>query len=124
MTAHDQSAVSAHEPAGEVGGLNAVTDFDAPSLTAMITRLERSHSLEHLAYREAELDEIWRLLDGALQDACWSGMGADAVALLRSLKTLVFKVHDLVGVDSDPQAAAAELRSGLFLTLSYSNLRA
>ncbi len=35
---------------------------------------------------------------------------------------MIFKVHDLVGVDEDPQAAAVELRAGLFLALKYANL--
>ena len=111
------------EAAGQVGGLNEVEDFDAPTLTALIARLERSSSLEQLVYREAELDEVWRLVDGALRETRRSSSTGEAVTLLQQLKDLVFKVHDLVGVDSDPQAAAAELRAGLFLALKYANLR-
>ena len=121
MTASNSSSRPEFRAIGQVSEANEIEGFDAPSLTALIARLERSHTLEHLVYREAELDEIWRMLDGALRDARRKGgEGGEAAALLESLKTMIFKVHDLVGVDEDPQAAAVELRAGLFLTLTYS----
>lgn len=108
---------------GQISEPNVVEGFDPASLSAIISRLERSSTLEHLVYREAELDEVWRLLDAALREARRNLAGAETIELLEGLKEMTFKVHDLVGVDSDPQAAAAELRAGLFLARKYSNLR-
>ncbi len=123
MRASSGSQAPGPDAVGQIGGLNEIADFDAPTLTAIVARLERSSSLEHLIYREAELDEVWRLVDGALREARRTSSTGEAATLLEALKDLVFKVHDLVGVDSDPQAAAVELRGGLFLALKYANLR-
>ena len=122
MTASNAFPGSDRDSAGQISETNEIDAFDAQSLTALIARLERSHSLEHLIYREAELDEVWRLVDGALREARRQRAGGEAVALLEALKTMIFKVHDLVGVDEDPKAAAVELRAGLFLALKYANL--
>ncbi len=123
MARTDGSANTGKGAGGQIDQANSVEGLDPASLEAILLRTERSTSFEHLIYREAELDEVWRLLDEALREARHNGVQGEPIELLTSLKAVILKAHDLVGVDSDPRAAAAELREGLFLARKYSNLR-
>ena len=49
--------------------INAVEDYSPETLTKLSDALERSTSREHFIYREAELDDLWRVLDTALNEA-------------------------------------------------------
>ena len=123
MTRADGSATPGKGAVGQIDQANPVEGLDPASLEAILLRTERSTSLEHMIYREAELDEVWRLLDEALREARHNGIRGEPIELLTALKDVIFKAHDLVGVDSNPRGAAAELREGLFLARKYSNLR-
>ncbi len=108
---------------GEIDQANFVPDFSEPCLAQIIKRLELSHTMEQLIYREAELDEVWRLVDGALRDIRRQNTTAEVAGILEQLLQAVGKAHDYVGVDDDPAAAASELRQSVFLTRKYSNLQ-
>lgn len=76
-----------------------------------------------MIYREAELDEVWRLIDGAMRGLRAAGGSEEAVAILQRLSEAVMRAHDFIGVDSDVTKAAAALRSGIFLAMSCINLQ-
>jgi len=86
-----------------------VEGFDAATLLAIAERIELSRRPEHLIYRESELDEVWRLLDLTLcaERETMPGEVRDALVLLRAQ---VVEAHDLIGIDSQPAAAARRLR--------------
>jgi hypothetical protein len=109
-------------PPGDIDRLHDVEDFTEKSLRALIRRIERSRTPEHMVYREAELDEVWRLVDGALRELRAGGGSEDAAAIMERLRAIVMRAHDFVGVDSDVAKAATELRGGIFLALSCVNL--
>ena len=124
LSTNAKNAVSADRPPhGEIGRLHDVVDFTDKSLLTLIRRIERSHTPEHMIYREAELDEVWRLVDGALRDFRARGGTKEVAAILERLRAIVMRAHDFVGVNSDVVKAAAELRGGIFLALSYVNLK-
>ena len=102
--------------------LNAIRGLDDAQIGALIRRLENSHTLEHLIYREAELDEVWRLVEAALREAARKGGSGELREVLTALREAVEKVHDLVGDDDDAIAAAQELRRSIFLVRKYGNL--
>jgi hypothetical protein len=99
-----------------------VEDFTDKSLRALIGRIERSRTPEHMVYREAEFDEVWRLVDGALRELRVHGGSDEVATVMERLRAIVMRAHDFVGVDSDVAKAAAELRGGIFLALSCVNL--
>jgi uncharacterized protein YfkK (UPF0435 family) len=88
--------------------IHDVDDYSEITVRAMIGRLQRSSSPEHLIYRETELDEMWRVVDIAVLAA--QQIAAPELDRLTSIRNIVQKAHDLVGVDSQPLAAAEELR--------------
>jgi len=107
---------------GEPDRLNAIRGLDDAQVGALIQRLENSHTLEHLIYREAELDEVWRFVEAALREAARQGGSGELGEVLTALREAVEKVHDLVGDDDDAIAAAQELRRSIFLVRKYGNL--
>ena len=108
---------------GEVDQPNYVEDFSEVSLNRIIKRLELSRTVEQLIYREAELDEVWRLVDGALRDVRCRNTAAEIAGVLEQFLQAVGKAHDYVGDDDDPAAAASELRQSVFLARRYTNLQ-
>jgi hypothetical protein len=119
-----KTGTSAHSPPSrDVDRLHDVEDFTDKSLRALIGRIERSHAPEHMVYREAELDEVWRLVEGALRDLRAQGGSGEIAAIMERLRAIVMRAHEFVGVDADVAKAAAELRSGIFLALSCVNLK-
>ena len=77
---------------------HAIADLSAETLAQLITRIELSRTEAQFIYRECELDEVWRLLDG--------GDDADLLAA-------VARAHDLVGMEGRPREAAQALREAL-----------
>ncbi len=88
--------------------IHAVNDYSGATIAALAGRLERSTQLEHFIYREAELDDLWRLIDTAL-GAARNQSDAEAERFLAALKTLTHEAHDLVG-NEQPHEAAERLR--------------
>ncbi|HEV7666835.1 MAG TPA: hypothetical protein VGQ62_25095 [Chloroflexota bacterium] len=80
----------------------AVADFSVETLCNIQDHLRISNSFEHCAYREAELDEIWRLLDMRKRVAT----GAELQRLTQMLE-IIWQAHDLVGLGRPLDAARA-----------------
>jgi hypothetical protein len=87
----------------------SIQDYTPATLQAVIAQLERSTSVDHFVYREAELDALWSLLEVALRTARQQHAPATEVARLEGLFQAVRQAHDLVAAEA-PQAAAARLR--------------
>jgi len=85
-----------------------VLGFDNATLALIAQRLEASRRDEHLIYREAELDEVWRLIDLRLADR--AHLSDAEIGRLTRLREIVNEAHDLVGVAYQPAAAARKLR--------------
>jgi hypothetical protein len=122
MDVHPGDMRSGRRNPGDADRLNAIRGLDDAQIGALIRRLENSHTLEHLIYREAELDEVWRLVEAALREAARKGGSGELREVLTALREAVEKVHDLVGDDDDAIAAAQELRRSIFLVRKYGNL--
>lgn len=95
-----------------------VEDLSPATLQALIDALERSTTREHFVYREAELDDLWRVVDTALSAARRDTRERDLALRLERLQAIAVEVHDLVGADERPREAAARLRSALPLVVS------
>jgi hypothetical protein len=93
----------------DVDVVHEVDDCSPATIATIANRLERSTELEQFAYREAELDELWRVIDTARAVARDAG-DATQVRWLDSLRTLTHEAHDLVGAECLPVAAAERLR--------------
>jgi hypothetical protein len=92
-----------------------VEDFSAATLSALIDALERSTTREHFVYREAELDDLWRVVDTALRAARRDTREREHALRLEELQAIAVEAHDLVGADERPLEAAARLRAALAL---------
>ena len=95
-----------------------VEDFSPATLTALIEALERSTTREHFVYREAELDDLWRVVDTALLAARRDTRERERALRLEQLQAIAVEAHDLVGADELPREAAARLRAALPLAAS------
>lgn len=91
-----------------------VQDFSNETLLAMANRLERSSRPRHFILREAELDDLWRYVDTAVERARNQGEGASVISELERLRGVVMEAHDLAG-DGAVQAAAQKLRRAMVL---------
>lgn len=81
------------------------------TVQTLVDRLERSRTEEHFIYRETELDELWRLVIIAVRDGDREeGRGE---ARLHQMRDAIHRAHDLVGMESRPEEAAAALREAL-----------
>jgi hypothetical protein len=89
-------------------------DFDRATLGTVAERLRGSRTLEQFIYREAELDEVWRLLDTAVLHA---GSLEERMRLTQ-LREAVVEAHDLVGAEHNPQAAANRLSEAVLAGLA------
>ncbi|MBL8552122.1 MAG: hypothetical protein JNJ73_19195 [Hyphomonadaceae bacterium] len=109
----------------EIDRLHVFAEITDQTLMALVARIERSSTAEHLIYRECELDEAWRLLDSAVREVrSQGGAGAaEALETLDALRPIVIKAHDLVGIDGDVKSAASELRQGVLLARKWVNLQ-
>jgi len=87
----------------------SVQDYSPATLQAIVARLEGSTSVDHLVYRESELDALWSLLDLAVRRAQRNHESEARLQELRVLFDAAQDAHDLVGAD-DPSAAARRLR--------------
>lgn len=88
--------------------IHQIDDLTPAALLVLVQRIERSRTPEQLIYREAELDEVWRLLGN--HAGAHPEMAPERLA---ELKAAVMAAHDLVGVDENPKAAAERLRAVL-----------
>src|SRR5262245_37070952 len=86
-----------------------IQDYSPATLRAVVAQLEGSTSLDHLVYRESELDALWSLLERELRRARQDGESEPHLQELRTLFDAAQAAHDLVGAD-DPAAAARRLR--------------
>jgi hypothetical protein len=87
----------------------SIQDYTPATLQAVIAQLEGSTTLDHLVYRESELDALWSLLERELRQARQGGGSGARISELCSLFAAAQDAHDLVGAD-DPAAAARRLR--------------
>ena len=62
--------------------------------------------------REAELDDLWRYVDAAVERARNQGEDVSAISGLERLRGIVMEAHDLAG-DGAVQAADQKLRSAM-----------
>lgn len=90
--------------------MHAIEDHSAGTILALSDIIERSSSREHLVYREAELDDLWRLVHTTLERARDDTRREREASALEALLAVVAEAHDLVGRDEDPFAAARVLR--------------
>ena len=90
-----------------------IEDYSPETLAMLSDALDRSTSREHFIYREAELDDLWRLLDTALSEARRDSRAGERATQLEQLRALTMRAHDLVGSDERPHEAAAVLRTAI-----------
>jgi hypothetical protein len=86
------------------GEVVPLLEYSTPALLELVERIEGSVTHEHFIYREAELDDLIRQVEGDLQQ----GEAADLRALLQA----AIDAHNLVA-NEDPRGAAARLRSAV-----------
>jgi hypothetical protein len=93
--------------------LYEINDFSPDTIRRLAERIAETAQPEDLLYREAELDDLWRQVGTALDDA--KAVVADPLttSFLTELLALVHEVHDLVGSKNDPRRAAERLRTAL-----------
>ena len=89
-----------------------IHDFSTDTLFIVGERLELSTTRRHGIAREAELDDLWRYVEAALEDARRSAPDSAQVAALQQLFVAVSRAHDLTG-DGHPLEAAAQIRQAL-----------
>lgn len=97
-----------------VDGAVPVDDFTPETIGRLAGRILDSRAEEDFVYREAELDDLWRIVETATWSARDGLLPAPEIAHLDELLTVVRRAHDLVGhghPDADPVLAAAMLRA-------------
>lgn len=95
--------------------LVSIDDYSAATLHSLIARIAVSNEVEHMIYRESELDEVWRLLDADVARADRDGLDDAQVLRLLTLRELVIQAHDLIGNDSDTASARERLSRAIAL---------
>lgn len=93
--------------------VNEIEDLSDDTINSLVQRIERSNAVEQLIYRESEIDELWRLLGGVNPAANVAEANGANPERIRALRAVIMEVHDLIGVDENPAAAAAKLRAAL-----------
>jgi hypothetical protein len=78
-----------------------VEDFTPETLGELGERIACSTTPEQLVYREAELDDLWRIVETAVTVARDERLPAAEIARLEHLARLVRDAHDLVGHGRD-----------------------
>lgn len=92
-----------------VDDIYIIEDYSPHTLAQLIERVEKSNAFEHMIYRESELDEVWRLLDGDIAMAARSGANSAQVQRLTALRALIIEAHDFIGNSSNTAAARNRL---------------
>lgn len=95
--------------------LTSIDDYSAATLSLICERMAVSREVEHMIYRESELDEVWRLLDADVANAARDGRSAQQLQRLEAMRSLVIEAHDLVGNDGDTVAARERLGRAIAL---------
>jgi hypothetical protein len=89
-----------------------IRDFSTDTLFIVAQRLELSTTRRHGIAREAELDDLWRYVQAALEDARRAEPESAQVHALERLFQAVTEAHDLTGAGQRFEAAA-RLRQAL-----------
>jgi hypothetical protein len=89
-----------------------ITDFSNETLAAVIERLERSDEPRHWILREAELDDLWRYVEAAIDNERRVDPASPVARRLEHLFTAVELAHDLTG-EGRVGEAAQPLRDAL-----------
>lgn len=97
-----------------------IRDFSTDTLFIVAQRPELSTTRRHGIAREAELDDLWRYVQAALEDARRTGPESARVHALEGLFQAVTEAHDLTG-DGHRLEAASRLRRALVLGLVEPN---
>ncbi len=82
-----------------------VADFSNDTLLRLVDRLERSDLPRHWILREAELDDLWRYVEAAIENARRSDPDSPTAATLEGLFHAVSEAHDLTGEGRTVEAA-------------------
>ena len=93
-----------------------IDDFTTETLDRLVGRITSSRAEEEFVYREAEMDDLWRIVETALTQAERDRLPATELDHLSGLLRDVRRAHDLVGhghPEADPDAAAQLLRTYL-----------
>jgi hypothetical protein len=97
-----------------------IHDFSNDTLFIVAQRLELSSTRRHAIAREAELDDLWRYVQAALEDATRRAPQSAQADALQRLFEAVTNAHDLTG-DGHPREAAARLRQALVAGITEPN---
>lgn len=92
----------------DLDDINPVENFSDLTIQSIADRLHRTRTAEQCIYREVELDELWRLIDIAVRSGDPDGLRNQST--LRTMRDLVHRAHDLVGMEGKPREAATLLR--------------
>ncbi|CAB3723628.1 hypothetical protein [Paraburkholderia rhynchosiae] len=98
-----------------VDDLHPIEDYSPGTLRELIGRVENSRALEQIIYRESELDEVWRLLDGDIAAAARKALNSVEAQKLVAVRKLIIEAHDLIGNDSNTMGARERLLRALAL---------
>ena len=82
-----------------------ITDTSDETLQFISDLIHVSRTDEQMIYREAEIDELWRLLDFTRASA-----SGDTARALAAKISVVMEVHDMLEETSNAQRAAQRLR--------------
>jgi hypothetical protein len=75
-----------------------ISDFSPNTIRQLSERIALTSAPEHLLYREAELDDLWRQVVTALDDARDHDDDLVSVAYLTKLLQVVHDAHDPLSV--------------------------
>lgn len=95
----------------DIDQLNQVPDCSRETTFAVADRVARSVTAEQLTYREAELDELWRTVQQAIEVATRANFPDAEIRDLGLLLERVHQAHDLVGADEKAAEAARVLQA-------------
>ncbi len=82
-----------------------VVDFSDETLLSLVDRLARSDLPRHWILREAELDDLWRYVEAAIENERRSDPTSTEIAKLEVLFQAVSEAHDLTGEGRMAEAA-------------------
>jgi len=97
-----------------------IHDFSTDTLLIVAERLEQSTTRRHGIAREAELDDLWRYVQAALDNTRRAMPDEPHVRALETLFEAVTEAHDLTG-DGHRLEAAKRLREAIVLPMVGSN---
>ena len=82
-----------------------VADFSDETLLSLVDRLERSDLSRHWILREAELDDLWRHVEAAIENERRGDPASIEIVKLEVLFQAVSEAHDLTGEGRMAEAA-------------------